>query len=854
MSSAVAHLGFVACLEVVKALKSALCFQTPFMTLPSYITTQAPSNSPKLMACNYGQTWREVSTPTASFCHHAADKTKPAVHDEIRIVGNESAQGLSVHSGIISRRHTHPPHDRYNSPYCQVKAGAGTGSSGGPVFLEDGSVVALFCGRYSGGINVCLLLDRALHALCCIQQSKPITRGDIRCRFTPKPFHICRSKHGLSDAREVERRNSAPEATGMLVAETVLPDGESSGKIVLGDVLIKINDEPVMDFIDLDRKLDTNVGNTIILLLQRQGSDLEVTILVGDLYRLMPDRFVSVCGSNFHNIPCIAAMRYGVARGVFVCDPMVFFGFGDSSDCYIILAIDHRKVSHLDDFITQMKRFPHGSTIAVTFIKLSDLHEAKTSLVRIDRFWIPEMNLWVQNREKGTWNRTELEAPPPPEPRLRQSAWPAEAKYSTCPTERRLYRSLVRVTSRTPGFAVDSCQVAQAGAMGLVIDAKSGLVIVSRAAVPHGLCLVRVTVADSIEADGKVVFLHPCYNYAIVKYDASLVDAPVHSATLGTEQLHEGQDMNFWVFNGDQLRTYRKWVDRVGLQEAIPADTSLPQYRPMNTEAIIDYTMASHTSGVITDEFGTVRALCVLHLRKCHNDIIYSCWGVATSTILRIARSICIGEPPRVWLFPAELETMTMAEARKWGVPQEWITTFTSKKAPRHAAFKVARPMATCRSGTAPGLLQGDIFLRLNGRVCRAISDFDVTDSSALDALILRRGKIVGLQVRPEDGNQVETDHVFLFCGAVLQRPHLAVRLQISCLHSNVYVADCLAASPAEQCGLKAGYFITHVNGTATLSLASFIDATRWCANGEGTACKFIDDGWTPAHLRRFAP
>ncbi|OAQ65764.1 PDZ-like domain-containing protein [Purpureocillium lilacinum] len=139
----------------------------------------------------------------------------------------------------------------------------------------------------------------------------------------------------------------------MLVVETVLPDGESSGNIVLGDVLIKINDEPVMDFIDLDRKWDTNVGSTIKLLLQRQGSDCEVTIRVGDLYRLIPDRFVSVCGSNFHNVSCTTAMRYGVARGVFVCDPLVFLGFGDSSDCYVIVAIDHRKVK--EDTICDIK-------------------------------------------------------------------------------------------------------------------------------------------------------------------------------------------------------------------------------------------------------------------------------------------------------------------------------------------------------------------------------------------------------------------------------------------------------------------------------------------------------------------
>lgn len=76
-----------------------------------------------------------------------------------------------------------------------------------------------------------------------------------------------------------------------------------------------------------------------------------------------------------------------------------------------------------------------------------------------------------------------------------------------------------------------------------MVDAKKGLVIVSRAIVPYDLCDVSVTIAESVIVEGQVLFLHPLQNYAIVQYDPELVDAPVESAVLSEDSMRQGIDI-----------------------------------------------------------------------------------------------------------------------------------------------------------------------------------------------------------------------------------------------------------------------------------------------------------------------
>ena len=130
------------------------------------------------------------------------------------------------------------------------------------------------------------------------------------------------------------------------------------------------------------------------------------------------------------------------------------------------------------------------------------------------------------------------------------------------------------------------------------------------------------------------------------------------------------------------------------------------------------------------------------------------------------------------------------------------------------------------RGDEAGALLEGDVILSLNGKIITRVSELDVMyDHEVLDAVIVRDCVEMSIKLPTVSADDLETDRAINFCGAVLHRPHHAVRQQISKLHSEVYVSARTRGSPAYQYGLAPTNFITHVNGKPTPDLESFLKA-----------------------------
>ena len=75
-----------------------------------------------------------------------------------------------------------------------------------------------------GATDFFLPLDRVKRALKCLQEEVPITRGTIQTAWSLRPFDECK-RLGLTPKHEQLMRALFPDAIGMLVAETVLPEG-----------------------------------------------------------------------------------------------------------------------------------------------------------------------------------------------------------------------------------------------------------------------------------------------------------------------------------------------------------------------------------------------------------------------------------------------------------------------------------------------------------------------------------------------------------------------------------------------------------------------------------------------------
>ncbi|RFU30551.1 hypothetical protein B7463_g5795, partial [Scytalidium lignicola] len=753
---------------------------------------------------------------------------------EIRVVGNDAGEKLSILSGVISRLDRNAPeygegYSDFNTNYIQAAAAASGGSSGSPVVNIDGYAVAIQAGGRTDGAatDYFLPLDRPLRALRCLQEGKPITRGTIQCQWMIKPFDECR-RLGLTPEWESAIRTNFPKETGMLVAEIVLPEGPSDNKIEEGDVLIKVNGELLTQFVRLDDILDSSVGDKVTLLLQRGGEDIEVEVEIGDLHKITPDRFVSVAGASFHNLSYQQARLYAVAcKGVYVCEATGSFRFESTDNGWIIQTVDHKKTPDLDAFIEVMKGIPDKARVVVTYRHLRDLHTLNTSILHIDRHWSSKMRLAVRNDETGLWDFTDLADALPEVPPVRRSASFIQLENTQHPAAADIVRSFVRVLCHMP-VKLDGFPRNRKWGMGVVIDAEKGLVIISRAIVPYDLCDIAITIADSIIVEGKVVFLHPLQNYAIIKYDPSLVDAPVQSAKLSTTHITQGASTYFVGFNQNMRIVIAQTTITDITAVAIPANGGAPRYRAINVDAItVDTSLSGQCgSGVLVREDGSVQALWLTYLGErsptTSKDTDYHL-GLATPTLLPIIKQIQNGIEPKLRMLSVEFNAIQMSQARIMGVSEEWIRKVAEDNSSRHQLFMV-RKRTFERSEEAAALLEGDVILTLNGKIITRVNELDVMyDHEVLDAVIVRDCVEMHIQLPTVSADDLETTRAISFCGAILHRPHHAVRQQISKLHSEVYVSARTRGSPAYQYGLAPTNFITHVNGKPTPDLESFL-------------------------------
>ena len=762
------------------------------------------------------------------------------VGSEIRVVGNDAGEKLSILSGVISRLDRNAPeygegYSDFNTNYIQAAAAASGGSSGSPVVNVDGYAVALQAGGRSDGASTdyFLPLDRPARALECIRSGLPIARGTIQTQWIIKPFDECR-RLGLAAEHEAAIRKGFPKETGLLVAEIVLPQGPADKQLEEGDVLIKVNGEILTQFVRLDDILDSSVGKKVKILVQRGGQDVEVELEVGDLHAITPDRFVTVAGASFHDLSYQQARLYAVpVKGVYVCEAAGSFRFDSTESGWMIESVDQKKTPDLEAFIEVMKGIPDRARVVVTYKHLSDLHTLNTSIIFIDRHWSSKMRMAVRNDDTGIWDFSDLGEPLPAAPAQRRKAEFVTLDSVGHPAAADIIRSFVRVSCTMP-LKLDGFPRTRKIGFGVVINAEKGLVLVSRAVVPYDLCDLSLTVADSIIVDAKVRFLHPLANYAIIQYDPSLVDAPVKSAKLATEPIKQGASTIFFGWN-QNLRVAMTPTTVTDITTvAIPSNLTAPRYRAINLDAItVDTSLSGQcASGVLVAEDGTVEALWLSYLgeRTAHTskDVEYHL-GLATPTLLPVTDQIQKDITPSLRILNVETNTISMSQVRIMGVSESWITKVAEANSSRHQLFMVRKIDCAPPSGhDSQSLQEGDIILTLNGKLITRVSELDIMyDNEYLDALIVRGGQEMTLKVPTIPTEDLETDRAVIFCGAVLHRPHHAVRQQISKLHSEVYVSARTRGSPSYQYGLAPTNFITAVNDIPTPTLTQFLDAVN---------------------------
>lgn len=341
---------------------------------------------------------------------------------EIRVIGNDSCEKVSILAGTLARLDRNAPtyrrdgYNDFNTFYMQAASGTKRGSSGSPVIDKQGRAVALNAGgSVSSSSAFYLHLERVVRALAFLQKSKDacknkweavsIPRGTLQVTFLHKGFDETRRLGLPNETEQMVRQASAPGETGMLVVDSVVPCGPADRQLESGDVLVRVNGEVTTQFLKLEALLDDSVDKKIELQIERGGTSLTVDIVVQDLHLITPDCFLEVSGAVIHRLSYQQARNFCFQCGlVYVSDPGYMLSRAGIPRHAIIKKFADDEISQLEDVISVLSKLCKGDRVPLEYISYRDRHRRKSTLVTIDRHeWYDAPKIYTRDDSSGLW-------------------------------------------------------------------------------------------------------------------------------------------------------------------------------------------------------------------------------------------------------------------------------------------------------------------------------------------------------------------------------------------------------------------------------------------------------------------
>ena len=743
---------------------------------------------------------------------------------EIRVVGNDAGEQLSILAGTLARLDRQAPeygigrYNDFNTFYYQAASGTSGGSSGSPVIDIRGRVLALNAGGSTGAASSFYLpLTRVVRALKLIQAKQPVKRGTLQTIFDYTPYDELR-RLGLPPAVESEARKASPSRTGMLVVTEVQPGAAADGQLEVGDILVAADGNPISDFDALDGLLDSRVGGEVELAVVRGGGKRKVKLPVQDLHAITPADYLEIGDGVLHTLSWQMARHMNMPiSGVFVANPGYVMGVAGIPRGAVMTELDSKPLKSLDDALAIFSTLGHGQRATVRYYTMEDTHTLQLTSIRIDRAWFPARHC-VRDDAIGLWPCTPIPAGPDAPP-------PKAGTTMFTKTGDKLVDeyapSLVLVEFNMP-YSVSGVTERNYHGTGVVLDPVRGLVAVDRNTVPVALGDVRLTFAGTIQVDGTVEYVHPLHNLAVIRYDPrQLGETPVRAVKFAERMPATGETIHVVGLQADnRVASQQAVVSSIG-PVGFPLSRTL-QFRDANLEIVRLVNGPSDFDGVIVDKRGDVAALWSSFAYEQDRELVQQNMGVPAALVqemLEYAR----GERT---LYSAEVEygLLSLAEARQLGLDEAWIDRVTAHNPKRRTVLTIDRTVA---GSPAAALLEpGDLLLAIDGKVVNSFADASAAvGAPEVTLTIWRAGKEMTVPLKTVVLSGHDVDRVLVWAGATLQAPHRAMAVQRGIEPKGVFIAFFMYGSPASRYKLWAGRRITEVDGIPVDDLDAFIRA-----------------------------
>jgi S1-C subfamily serine protease len=765
--------------------------------------------------------------------------TMPIVGQEIRIIGNDDGQKISILDGTIARIDRAAPlyglgrYNDFNINYIQAATASTGGSSGSPVIDINGEVVALNAGGQAKSANAFYLpLEKIILALNKLQANQNIERGTIQTTFLVK--HYAELKRlGLNEKIEARYRQQFPDVLGLLVVNAMIPESSASQVLEVGDILLSLNEQAIADFSSLELALNTQIGNEVNLSVLRHGELISVTVGVNDLDKITPSAYVKFDGGVFHNLSYQQARHFNKPiKGVYLASSSGGFAQAGIPDRSVITQFNGVSVNTVEEFDQQLSLITDGTKVNLRYYTLNTPNNSDYGLVEIDRTWF-EHRYCRKDLDLGYWPCIASKLPINDHKVANKTAITKPDFVSTKPED-----ALVSIKFTSPYSIQGRTGKNFASGTGVVVDSKQGLVVVPRTVVFSSLGDVKLVFDNREEINGKVEYLHPLHNLALVSYDPQLVaNMAVAQINISTKPVEQGQLIKQIGLNYDGEVEYRETeidtIDELWLRQF-----KVPQFIDKNIDAISLVNPNMTIDGILVDNANEVVALWTLFEESKGNNVNTTLIGLSAEYVTELL-ALYRNKTP---LYSLELNLTKIApvDALQMGLPAEWLTKLAEHKPNTGkllAVYNVAKSAAS-----AEVFKRGDIILAINDV---PVSDFRqaelLSQSANVIVTFFSEGKLHTAEVNTAKLIGQDIEQVFYWSGLFLHSPHRAAQQQGNVGQEGVYVASYSYGSPATRYGVFAMQRIVAIDGKAIDTTVDFINAVKGKKHQSTVLIKTLD-------------
>ena len=278
---------------------------------------------------------------------------------------------------------------------------------------------------------------------------------------------------------------------------------------------------------------------------------------VQDLHAITPDEYLEMGESIFNNFSYQQARNNNLpchpnAAGTYVAQAGHMLRQAGISVGSLILNVGKTPTPNVRALEAALASCPDGAQVPIRYMHVSNRHQSAVTMLRVDRRWhamnrvvrdssTPFSSDWVTSASPtppfssysinasadSTAGRSAAEAAmlgrhPTPE---RKGKVRTRFAPGSNDAEKAISPSLVQVHFSMP-YMIDGTAGAEFKGTGLVVDTEKGLVVVDRNTVPCSLGDVNISFGSSLHVPGRVCFIHPLHNIAVLSYDPKVILFP----------------------------------------------------------------------------------------------------------------------------------------------------------------------------------------------------------------------------------------------------------------------------------------------------------------------------------------